>query len=216
MKLSQFQSALTAVAVLVILSVAQGIQFGKTYIGEGTYYGESSNGNCALRDPVPSIYKGMIPIAINAAQYSGSCGACLIVQGNGKGSGSNPIKGKFRAFVADKCPECKLGDIDLAKSGDGRWQVSWKFVPCPGGGSISYKFEGSNSYYIKVQPRGTSTPPTKVVVHGIAATFTDDNFWIVQSTGGPFPDIVKIVVTTANGEVHRDSVRGKSGVVHGL
>lgn len=34
---------------------------GSTFTGEGTYYGETSNGNCAIRSPIPSIYDSMIP-----------------------------------------------------------------------------------------------------------------------------------------------------------
>lgn len=56
-------------------------------------------------------YDGMIPVAINAKQYGGSdaCGACIEGVGTGKGSGSDPIKGKFKAYVIDQCPECEHG-----------------------------------------------------------------------------------------------------------
>ena len=33
---------------------------GTTFSGDGTYYGETSNGNCAIM-PIPSMYSGMIP-----------------------------------------------------------------------------------------------------------------------------------------------------------
>lgn len=53
----------------------------------------------------------MIPVAINAKQYGGSevCGACIEGEGTGKGSGRDPIKGKFKAYVIDQCPECAHG-----------------------------------------------------------------------------------------------------------
>jgi len=34
---------------------------GTTFTGDGTYYGTTSNGNCAIRSPIPSMYDGMIP-----------------------------------------------------------------------------------------------------------------------------------------------------------
>lgn len=52
------------------------------------------------------------------------------------------------------CPECSSGDLDFAADGDGRWDISWHFVPCDGGDDITYIFEGSNEFYWKIQPRG--------------------------------------------------------------
>lgn len=34
---------------------------GSTFTGDGTYYGETSDGNCAIRSPIPTMYTGMIP-----------------------------------------------------------------------------------------------------------------------------------------------------------
>ena len=34
---------------------------GSTFSGDGTYYGTTSNGNCAIRSPIPSMYDDMIP-----------------------------------------------------------------------------------------------------------------------------------------------------------
>jgi expansin (peptidoglycan-binding protein) len=204
-------------AVLALLSLACGaaaLDLYGQYTGEGTFYGESSGGNCVLRDPVPGVYAGMTPVAMNAPQYAGACGACLVVRGSGEGSGGTPITGEFTAFVADKCPECKFGDIDLAKSGDGRWKVSWQVVPCPGAGTISYKFEGSNNNYIKIQPRGMATPASKVVVGGVGARFTDDNFYVADNGAG-FGDPVLVETWTTGGAYYRDNVSGKSGVVSG-
>ncbi|CAN0291182.1 unnamed protein product [Ascophyllum nodosum] len=52
---------------------------GSTFSGDGTYYGTTSNGNCAIRSPIPSMYDDMIPVALNSAQYGDSemCGACI-------------------------------------------------------------------------------------------------------------------------------------------
>lgn len=56
-------------------------------------------------------YDGMIPLAINAAQYDGSrmCGACVKVTGTGEGAGHDPITGTFDGFIMDQCPECSFG-----------------------------------------------------------------------------------------------------------
>ncbi|CAN0291073.1 unnamed protein product, partial [Ascophyllum nodosum] len=152
---------------------------GSTFVGHGTYYGETSNGNCAIRSPIPSMYDGMIPVALNSAQYGGSemCGACIEDRGSGNGAGSDPISGSFKAYVMDKCPKCSVGDLDFSKSGDGRWDISWNFVKCPGSNRPSFIFEGSHSYYWKIQPRGTSTPVVELTVEGAPGTRMDDNFF---------------------------------------
>lgn len=159
--------------------------YGPTFKGEGTYYGFTTGGNCAIRPPVPNMYSGMVPVAINDAQYSGSlaCGACLEVEGSGRGLGATPIRGKFKAFVMDRCPECKFGDLDLSVSGDGRWDIKWKFVKCPGE-PVSLLYEGSNPYYWKLQPRGSKTPVRKVWVGGIQGVRSQDNFFIFRN-GAP-------------------------------
>lgn len=50
--------------------------YGKTFHGDGTYYGETKAGNCAMRDPLPSFYSGMIPVAVGNGRYGDSdiCG----------------------------------------------------------------------------------------------------------------------------------------------
>lgn len=50
----------------------------------------------------------------------------------------------LQGYVSDKCPECKDGDLDFAMAGDGRWDIKWKFVPCPGSNDKpSFLFEGA-------------------------------------------------------------------------
>jgi hypothetical protein len=206
---------LCAAALLASLAVA--VDFNVPYAGDGTYYGSGgwAGGNCVLRDPVPAIYAGRTPLAMNAAQYAGACGACVVVRGSGQGSGGSPITGEIQGYVADKCPECAFGCVDLAADGDGRWKITFEFVPCPtAGGGVSYKFEGSNNNYIKVQPRGMATPPSKVTVGGVSARSTDDNFWVADNGAG-FGDTVLIQTWTVGGAYYEDKVTGKSGVVNG-
>jgi expansin len=197
-----FALATTLLAASLLASASA--QFNGSFSGDGTYYGESSGGNCALRAPRPAQYDGRIPVALNGPQYgqSGLCGACISGSGSGVGSGSTPISGSFEAFVDDLCPECKSGDLDFGMSGDGRWAISWKFVPCPSADTnLSFKFEGSNPYYYKVQILGTSSPPETVVIDGTDATRTMDNFFIATSSTG-FAASVPIQVTTMLGQTY--------------
>ena len=85
----------------------------------------------------------------------------------------------------DKCPECSPGDLDFSKSGDGRWDISWKFVKCPGSNKPSFIFQGSHEYYWKIQPLGTNTPVVELTVDGAAETKTDYNLFEVS--GAPYP-----------------------------
>ena len=41
--------------------------YDERFYGEGTVYGEVpvGSGNCAIREPLPSMYDGMIPVALN-------------------------------------------------------------------------------------------------------------------------------------------------------
>ena len=91
----------------------------------------------------------------------------------------------LQAYVMDKCPECATGDLDFSKSGDGRWDISWTFVECPGSDTPSFIFEGSHEYYWKIQPRGTKTPVEELTVDGASGSKTDDNFFGVP--GAPYP-----------------------------
>ncbi len=55
-------------------------------------------------------------------------------------------------LVSNLCPECKTGDLDQEKAGDGRWKIEWHPVQCAVGSTpFVYSFQGSNPYYIKMQ-----------------------------------------------------------------
>jgi expansin (peptidoglycan-binding protein) len=213
-----FVSFLTLFLAIAHTVAALSTPYNSPFTGDGTYYGESDGGNCGLNNPVPSMYAGMVPVAMNKEQYEESaiCGACLSVTGTGEGSGANPIKGTFAAFVSDQCPECKRGDIDLAQSGDGRWKVTWEVVPCPGVtmSDIVFQFEGSNPYYYKIQPRQMRSPATRVTVGAVECTRTSDNHFVCQSSAG-FPTTVEVQVWTVLGDHYVNSVTGYSGVVRG-
>ncbi|PRP75418.1 hypothetical protein PROFUN_15758 [Planoprotostelium fungivorum] len=165
-----------------------------TQSGDGTYYGPDNNsGNCGIY-PVPSQISSAtqgLNVAMNAPQYFGSaaCGLCLQVTGNGTGSGSNPITGTFLVFVNDQCPECKPGDLDLAKNGDGRWKISWKVVDCPVGDSkIQYSYQSISQYYIKLQPRNNRIALNYISIQDptsgtyFAMTRTSDNYFTLPDS----------------------------------
>jgi len=153
--------------------------------GDGTYYdGRGGQGQACSIWPQPSFMRGLPTVAINNPQWAGSatCGMCVQVTGTGQGSGSNPIKGSFIAVVSDRCPECKTGDLDLAKSGDGRWKINWVAVDCPVQGGLQYIFQGSNAWYWKIQVMNHRIPVNAVQFQGKDKVWyngirTSDNFW---------------------------------------
>lgn len=120
------------------------------YTGEGTQYGGiagSNGGNCGIFVEEGDFYH----CAMNHIQYDSSyaCGACVKVQG--------PI-GEITVKVVDRCPECKMGDIDfstdafttIAKLEDGRVPIKWRFVPCEENKNIKVLFEkGTSPFYFK-------------------------------------------------------------------
>eukprot|EP00171_Calliarthron_tuberculosum_P012836 IDg12836t1 len=187
---------------------------GKTYSGDGTYYGPGGfeGGNCAIRKPRPASFTKYVPISINNAQYEGMCGACIEYWGNGEGSGADPIVDRKLGMIVDRCPECKFGDIDLSLRGDGRWKINWKIVPCKAEKKISFQFEGSNLFYWKLQPRGMESPPLKVTIDGDDAKRSQDNHWILSKK---FTPPVKVVVDTVTGEHFESYLSNWKGVVLG-
>lgn len=68
-------------------------------------------------------------------------------------------------------------------SGDGRWDVEWKFVECPGE-DLSFVSPSASAWYMKVQPRGTKTPVKTMKIAGKTAARTDDNHFVVQNNSG--------------------------------
>lgn len=95
--------------------------------GEATYYdAHAGGGACGIA--IPADY---LVAAINDEQYSAAnCGRCASVTGP---------NGKVVVVVADKCPGCGPGDLDLseeafvkiANKSAGRVKITWRFVPCP-------------------------------------------------------------------------------------
>lgn len=147
MRLSHAAGA-TALLLLAIVSGATA-----NFFGEGTYYGDNGwAGACQGNVPWDGAWGGSkqwppsrggygLNVALNSAQYSTSqCGRRLKFRGTGKGLGHDPPPQQWQeATVTNLCPECKYGDIDFGKSGDGRWEIEWYWVdenPNSGGNQV--------------------------------------------------------------------------------
>ncbi len=186
--------------------------------GDGTYYGlgGEQTGNCAMRAPRPEWMGTRVPVAVSGQIYAGMCGACVIFYGEGKGLGASPIRGWGHGVVVDKCPECKPGDLDLSRIGDGRWHIKWRVVPCPGpgAGGLGYLFEGSNRFYRKLQPRNLISPAYKVKIDGMTARFTDDNFWVAMKLPGGFASTYKVQIWTVLGHYYESMLNEYTDGVH--
>lgn len=140
---------------------------GKTTSGDGTYYWTTDWGQCSLV-PRPPNARGRQGVALNARQWrelgeSAFCGMCVTVDGSGSGRGADPIRGTYDAYVMDHCSSCTggswggYGDLDFSDGGkDGRWDITWRAVPCPVEGPIEYVFVGSHKWYIKVRDVGAT------------------------------------------------------------
>lgn len=206
------QALLTCTLLFSAQGTFQGSDYGKTFNGEGTFYGFSTGGNCGMGSKwdLPKMYHSMLPVAINHEQYanSASCGACLKVTGHGNGIGTTPITGTFYAYVHDHCYECKKGDLDLSSSGDGRWNISFKFIPCPNN-QPELLFEGSNDYYKKIQIRGLTYPAWGMHINGKRGDRSQDNFFV--SYNGPFPQRGMIRVKDVMGNVYKAWMRMNIG-----
>lgn len=125
---------------------------------QGTYYGyrQRGFGHCSYHFHnfgTAAGYRGT-PLAINSAQYTGTgvCGMCVKYKGKGQGAGGNPVDDTWQdGFICDQCPECKFGDLDQQKGGDGRWKIDWYPVQCPVGSSkFQYGYQGGNPWYKKM------------------------------------------------------------------
>lgn len=105
-------AALASTALLPNGAVADSIiplipaPYDEAFAGEATYFGAipDGEGNCAIRSPLPAMYDGMIPVALNHDQYGDSvmCGACIEGEGSGEGAGADPVEGQFKAYVTDR------------------------------------------------------------------------------------------------------------------
>jgi len=185
--------------------------YDNTQVGEGTYYGVVNH----LISP--SQYDGKVDAlaALNDPQHKlGAYGMCIKVKGNGIGLGADPIIEEKLVVIADVCPECKWGDIDLALNGDGRWEIDWHAVECPvGNHGLHYIFEGSHEWYLKIIPQVYKCPVEKLEIfhngHWISGTIASHNYraYVFSAPGHPtyqFP--IKVRLTSIFGEEIIDQI----------
>lgn len=198
------------------------VQFGETAQGDGTYYGLTNGaGHCSFQfsksESLPWATGINSFVALNAPQYgdSSACGLCLQYKGTGSGSGGDPVSPSPQyGLIADECPECLTGSLDIAEAKDGRWGISWLPVQCQvGTSSFQYSFQGSNSYYIKMSVTNTRVPVQSVSlsIGGAYASMkrTIDNYFVLFS-GNPVTFPADVQVTSILGDTVTDTINAAS------
>lgn len=103
-----------------------------SFEGQATFYQiqpRGEFGSCMLPRNFNNINN---TVAINRPQYENGlvCGKCVLITPKGTGIGTTPITKSIFATIDNECPECHFGDIDIGLPGDGRWEITWDFVPC--------------------------------------------------------------------------------------
>ncbi|KAJ3333730.1 hypothetical protein HDU76_004542 [Blyttiomyces sp. JEL0837] len=179
-----------------------------TFYDTNTILQASDPGACAL--PHSFVASDMF-VALNHPQFGKSelCGMCINI--------FHPDSGKsVVAIVADECPECKTGALDLsptifhtfASFSTGVLKVNWNEIPCPGStadnnqqsqpSNLMFTFTpDSSKYWLSVQPSGAGFALTKLEVQNYAASpaytgwkalvRSTDNHWTISNPGdGPF------------------------------
>ncbi|WVR06668.1 hypothetical protein IAU60_003700 [Kwoniella sp. DSM 27419] len=101
-------TALLVASAVVAAPVADTIEKRKTHTGQATYF-EVGLGACGWTN-VDSDYI----VAVNSPQYGlngygGNCGQTLEITNTDNGK-------KITAYVADECPTCSWGSLDLSPS----------------------------------------------------------------------------------------------------
>ena len=138
---------------------------------------------------------------------------CLKFRGLGPGSGANPVGRAIRyVLVSNQCPECKAGDLDQEKPGDGRWRAGWTPVQCAVGTTpFVYSFQGSHQWFLKLQVANTRVPVRTAHWYARGSWWpmsrTTDNYFRLQSPDGvawTFPARVRLV--SIFGDVVYDTV----------
>jgi hypothetical protein len=116
---------------------------------------------------------------MNAPQYAdgGVCGMCI------SGCFNDGSEKCFKAIVDNKCPECKSGDLDMGESGDGRWPLSWSFIPCPES-AVKVSAQGSNPHYAKIKFEGGPSAIESCTCDGKSGQATHDGYFVFMDNGG--------------------------------
>jgi expansin len=164
---------------------------GATRTGTATFYTLAGLPNCGYPDAAASgTYVALAP-----ADFAGSaaCGTVFDVTGP---------KGTVRVTVADQCPECEPGHLDLAAPAFARIAdpvagiVPIRFTrvldpPTPGPVQVRVK-EGSSQYWLALLPIDTGNPLASVSVRGTALARTGYGYWVAAAGAGPGPYQVRL------------------------
>jgi expansin (peptidoglycan-binding protein) len=164
---------------------------GATRTGKATFYTLAGLPNCGYPDAAASgTY-----VALSPADFAGSaaCGTVFDVTGP---------KGTVRVTVADQCPECEPGHLDLAAPAFARIAdpvagivpITFTRVvdpPTPGPVRVRVK-EGSSRYWLALLPIDTGNPLASVSVQGTALARTGYGYWVAAAGAGPGPYQVRL------------------------
>ena len=179
---------------------------GEVRSGRATYYTLGSSGvggNCSF--PGELLSDGMY-VAAGPEDYAdaGGCGAYLDVTGP---------SGKVRVMIADKCPECEHGHLDLNQAAFAKiGQLSAGVIPIsyqsardpalPGPLAVRVK-EGSSQWWIGFLIMNHGNPLTSVEYRDSAGTWQalvrqPYNYWLKQDGAGPGPFTLRVTDAYGN------------------
>jgi expansin (peptidoglycan-binding protein) len=164
---------------------------GATRNGTATFYTLAGLPNCGYPDAAASgTY-----VALSPADFAGSaaCGTVFDVTGP---------NGTVRVTVADQCPECEPGHLDLAAPAFARIAdpvagvvpITFTRVvdpPTPGPVRVRVK-EGSSQYWLALLPIDTGNPLAAVSVQGKALARTGYGYWVADAGAGSGPYQVRL------------------------
>jgi expansin len=164
---------------------------GATRSGTATFYTLDALPNCGYPDAAASATY----VALSPADFAGSaaCGTVLDVTGP---------EGTVRVTVADQCPECEPGHLDLAAPAFARIAdpvagiVPIRFTRVadpPKAGPVRVRVkEGSSPYWLALLPIDTGNPLASVTVRGQALERTGYGYWVAATGAGPGPYQVRL------------------------
>jgi len=185
--------------------------------GIATHYVlQPGGGNCSFPFPPGD---GLF-VALSPSEYDSAapCGSYLEVSGP---------DGSVRVEVADQCPPCASGHIDLSEAAfakiaplaAGLVSVRYQTIadpPLPGPVSLRVK-EGSSQYWLALLVMNAGNPVASVQVETGSGGWLDlarasYNYWIAQSGAGPGPFTVRVTDTFGH-QVTLHDVALEPGVV---
>jgi expansin (peptidoglycan-binding protein) len=189
------------------------------YVGDGTAYtlGSIESGNCNF---LYSGYAGAITdyAAINNAQWDAltNCGRCVTVKCVDSRCTSSQ---SATVQILDRCPECKMGDLDLSPSvfktltgsDPSRYKIQWEFIKCPITGNIRYCFSrGGNGWWAAIQPTNFADGIYRMRINDMEATITPNAYYYLTNQWVNTSD-VRIELTNINGYTITDRVSLRAG-----